>query len=274
VIRETIRDMNMVAIGRVVLTSREHIIALEPLDKGFVGTLLGYPYKVRDEKEYFDEIQDVKVTKDMGPRGEKVVDLMDALKKSIASAPPCTGQEVSQGISRAEGDAHANRGKKDGQGNGREKVLGKAAQGRLAGIRRGIRAGVADRAEHVFDRGHCCLRGDAGRRILASNEKGALACVRISPVLHPAVLLASANGAAFEQNRPRPSLDRPEGGPLFRHHQQRNPSSQRGKTPSRRSAFQAGNTWEGFEIAGASAFPTCSAPPLHNDARLGRGQSN
>jgi DNA end-binding protein Ku len=30
VIRETIRSMNMVAIGRLVLTSREHIIALEP----------------------------------------------------------------------------------------------------------------------------------------------------------------------------------------------------------------------------------------------------
>jgi hypothetical protein len=34
VIRETIREMNKVAIGRVVLTNREHIIALEPLDKG------------------------------------------------------------------------------------------------------------------------------------------------------------------------------------------------------------------------------------------------
>jgi len=30
-----------------------------------MGTLLRYPYEVRDEKEYFDEIQDVKVTKDM-----------------------------------------------------------------------------------------------------------------------------------------------------------------------------------------------------------------
>ena len=54
----------MVAIGRVVLTSRKHIIALEPLDNGLMGTLLRYPYEVRDEKEYFDEIQDVKVTKD------------------------------------------------------------------------------------------------------------------------------------------------------------------------------------------------------------------
>src|SRR6202790_3962151 len=65
VIRETIRSMNKVAIGRVVLTNREHIIALEPLDRGLMGTLLRYPYEVRSEKEYFDEIQDVKVTKDM-----------------------------------------------------------------------------------------------------------------------------------------------------------------------------------------------------------------
>src|SRR5205085_3141439 len=65
VIRETIRSMDMVAIGTVGLTSREHIIALEPLGKGLMGTLLRYPYEVRDEHEYFDEIQDVKVTKDM-----------------------------------------------------------------------------------------------------------------------------------------------------------------------------------------------------------------
>ncbi|MDE2329735.1 MAG: Ku protein [Bradyrhizobium sp.] len=65
VIRETIRSMDKIAIGRVVLTNREHIIALEPLDKGLMGTLLRYPYEVRSEKEYFDDIQDVKVTKDM-----------------------------------------------------------------------------------------------------------------------------------------------------------------------------------------------------------------
>lgn len=65
VIRETIRSMNMVAIGRLVLTSREHIIALEPLKNGIMGTLLRYPYEIRDEGEYFDGIKDVKVTKDM-----------------------------------------------------------------------------------------------------------------------------------------------------------------------------------------------------------------
>src|ERR1700723_4167103 len=65
VIRETISSMDKVAIGRVVLTNREHIIALEPMGKGLMGTLLRYPYEVRSEKEYFDDIQDVKVTKDM-----------------------------------------------------------------------------------------------------------------------------------------------------------------------------------------------------------------
>src|SRR6201746_264555 len=44
VIRETIRSMNKVAIGRVVLTNREHIIALEPLDNRLMGTTFRYPY--------------------------------------------------------------------------------------------------------------------------------------------------------------------------------------------------------------------------------------
>jgi DNA end-binding protein Ku len=93
-----------------------------------MGTLLRYPYEVRDPAEYFDEIQDVKVTKDMldlarhiveqksgsfepdkfedqyetalvdlinqkragkpimpkeRPRGENVVDLMEALRRSV-----------------------------------------------------------------------------------------------------------------------------------------------------------------------------------------------
>lgn len=48
-----------------MLTSREHIIALEPMGNGLMGNLLRYPYEVRNEKEYFDDIQDVKVTKEM-----------------------------------------------------------------------------------------------------------------------------------------------------------------------------------------------------------------
>ncbi|PJG57161.1 Ku protein [Bradyrhizobium forestalis] len=82
VIRETIRSMDKVAIGRVVLTNREHIIALEPLESGLMGTLLRYPYEVRSETEYFDDIQDVKLTKDMLDLAKHIVE-----KKSGAFEP-------------------------------------------------------------------------------------------------------------------------------------------------------------------------------------------
>src|SRR6201995_5188700 len=65
VIRETIRSLDKGALARVFRPSREHVIALEARDKGLLGTLLRYPYEVRAEAEYFDDIQDVKVTKDM-----------------------------------------------------------------------------------------------------------------------------------------------------------------------------------------------------------------
>jgi DNA end-binding protein Ku len=53
VIRETIKQAGMVAIGKVVFTSREHVISLEPRGKGLLGMTLRYPYEVRDETEYF-----------------------------------------------------------------------------------------------------------------------------------------------------------------------------------------------------------------------------
>jgi DNA end-binding protein Ku len=65
VIRDVIAATKKVAIGRVVLTSREHVIALEPRGKGLMGTLLRYPYEVRDESDYFDDIPSAHVTKDM-----------------------------------------------------------------------------------------------------------------------------------------------------------------------------------------------------------------
>ena len=65
VIREAIRKEGMVAVGKVVFTSREHIIALEARDSGMLGMTLRYPYEVRKQAEYFDEIPEEKVPKDM-----------------------------------------------------------------------------------------------------------------------------------------------------------------------------------------------------------------
>ena len=66
--------MDKVAIGRVVLTTREHVIAMEPRGKGLMGTLLRYPYEVRDEKEYFDDIPNIKVKKDMLDLAQHIVE--------------------------------------------------------------------------------------------------------------------------------------------------------------------------------------------------------
>jgi DNA end-binding protein Ku len=147
VIREAIRKEGMVALGKVVFTSREHIIALEARDKGMMGITLRYPYEVRDQNEYFDGIEEEKVPKDMldlaihiveskkgkfepqkfedqyedalkdlirkKQKGEKierpkepqrsnVVNLMDALKKSVAADKGARPQ-AKKGRKRIEG---------------------------------------------------------------------------------------------------------------------------------------------------------------------------
>ena len=65
VIREAIRKQGMVALGRVVFTSREHVMALEPRGKGLLGVTLRYPYEIRKEEQYFDEVEDEKIPKVM-----------------------------------------------------------------------------------------------------------------------------------------------------------------------------------------------------------------
>jgi DNA end-binding protein Ku len=65
VIREAIRKEGMVAIAKVVFTSREHIIALEARGKGLLGITLRYPYEVRAEEDYFGDIPNEKIPKDM-----------------------------------------------------------------------------------------------------------------------------------------------------------------------------------------------------------------
>lgn len=65
VIREAIKKENVVALGKVVFTNREHIIALEPRAKGLLGMTLRYPYEIRKEEEYFDDIPGESVPKDM-----------------------------------------------------------------------------------------------------------------------------------------------------------------------------------------------------------------
>src|SRR6201990_2308279 len=65
VIRDAMKDQDRVALARIVLTNREHVIAIEPLGKGLLGTTLRYPYELRDADDYFDDIKSPKISKDM-----------------------------------------------------------------------------------------------------------------------------------------------------------------------------------------------------------------
>jgi DNA end-binding protein Ku len=73
VLREAMRGKGMVALARVVLAKRERLIMLEPWDKGLMGTTLRYPYEIRDAKEYFDDIPNVKVEPDMLKLAEHIL---------------------------------------------------------------------------------------------------------------------------------------------------------------------------------------------------------
>src|ERR1700688_4892784 len=68
VIREAMRSKALVALGRVVLSKRERVMALEPYGKGLIGTTLRYSYEVRHATDYFDEIPDL-----CCPRNRKLV---------------------------------------------------------------------------------------------------------------------------------------------------------------------------------------------------------
>jgi DNA end-binding protein Ku len=74
VIRDAMKGKDMVALGRVVMSKRERVIALEPHGKGLLGTTLHYPYEVRKSEEYFEDVPDVKVPGEMLELAEHILE--------------------------------------------------------------------------------------------------------------------------------------------------------------------------------------------------------
>jgi DNA end-binding protein Ku len=65
VIRDAMQDKGRVALARIVFANRQHILAIEPWDKGMLATTLRYDYEVRDEAEVFKGIPSPRVSKEM-----------------------------------------------------------------------------------------------------------------------------------------------------------------------------------------------------------------
>jgi len=76
VIRDTIHDRKMVALGRVVLSRREHVVMLEAFDKGLLATSLRYAYEVREAGAYFEDVPELKLPAEMKELAGHIVDSM------------------------------------------------------------------------------------------------------------------------------------------------------------------------------------------------------
>jgi Ku protein len=74
VIRDAMKDKERVALARIVIANREHVLALEPLGKVVLGTTLRYDYEVRQEKPFFKEVPGTRVSRDMVQLAEHILD--------------------------------------------------------------------------------------------------------------------------------------------------------------------------------------------------------
>ena len=74
VIRDAMRGKAEVALGRLVLSKRERVMALEPYGKGLLGTTLRYPGEVRNATDYFGDLPELTVAPDMLTLAEHILD--------------------------------------------------------------------------------------------------------------------------------------------------------------------------------------------------------
>lgn len=78
VIRDAMKDKKRVALARIVFANREHVMAIEPWDKGMLGTTLRYEDEVRDDKSAFKGVTSPKINKEMVELASHILDKMAA----------------------------------------------------------------------------------------------------------------------------------------------------------------------------------------------------
>ena len=74
VIRDAMRDKGRVALARIVMAHREHVMAIQPFDKGLIGVTLRYPYELREPKSYFRGIHKKRMPRDMVSLAAHILD--------------------------------------------------------------------------------------------------------------------------------------------------------------------------------------------------------
>lgn len=74
VIRAAMERSGQIALGRLVMSQRERLVALEPRENGIVATMLRSHEEVRAWRQFFDDIPDVKADPEMVAIAEKIID--------------------------------------------------------------------------------------------------------------------------------------------------------------------------------------------------------
>lgn len=108
VIRDALKKTGRIALGRVVMHTRERIMAIEARDKGLLAYTIRSHDEVRDAADYFDDIPAKKADAGMVSIAEKIIEQKDgpfdpsdftdryeeALRKLIAQKEKGAGRKV------------------------------------------------------------------------------------------------------------------------------------------------------------------------------------
>lgn len=78
VIREAMDRSGQIALGRVVMSTRERLMALEPRENGIVATMLRSHDEVRKMKDFFDDIPNVRPDAEMISIATKIINQKEA----------------------------------------------------------------------------------------------------------------------------------------------------------------------------------------------------
>jgi DNA end-binding protein Ku len=93
VLREAMKKTGKTAIARLVLSNRERVVSIDVRDKGMLMQTLRRPQEVRKSADYFDEIPDKPVDKEMLQLAEKLIE-----QKAGAFDPAAFNDRYEEGL--------------------------------------------------------------------------------------------------------------------------------------------------------------------------------
>jgi len=115
ILREAMRLATKIAIGQVVISNREHMVAIQPQDKGLVLNTLHYAEEVRNAASYFEDIKTAEVQKPQLDLAQQLVNslagsfepakfkdryqdaLLEVIKAKVAGSEPVIAQKAEMG---------------------------------------------------------------------------------------------------------------------------------------------------------------------------------